>query len=409
MKHKKEKSKANWPSAVLVLVIAINASCSQSSQDTYYVGRRFSSEMMTYKDSVTGLEISMLTTSPAKDNKIYQTHPNWTADGRHIVFMSDRAGTSQYFALSIDTGAITQLTNDESPGNAFLNRAKPGMFYVSDNTIWDLDIDAILNLNDKKQNTRFRRKVADLPRKLKLSGTLSVGSNGKDIYLGVQYDEDSWGLLALNADTGRFRKIIDLNFRVGHCQAHPSMSGLITYCWETGGDSQQRMWIVRADGSNNGPFYKETYDEWVTHEVWWGPKKVLFTIWPKNEEMLKKPYGIAYITLQDRALNILSQKKYWHVGGSPDGNWAVGDTFDGELYLINGDTGEAKLLTQGHRPRGATVHPHPSFSPDGASILFCSEKNGNWDLLLVQLKQKNLYEKKYGLFQKQNVNQKFFN
>jgi len=407
--EKKEKPKANWPSAVLVLVVTINAYCYQSSQDTYYVGRRFPSERMTYEDSVTGHEIFMLTTSPAKDNKIYQTHPNWTADGRHIVFMSDRAGTNQYFALSVDTGAITQLTNDQSPGNAFLNRTKPGMFYVSDNTIWDLDIDAILNLNDKKQNTRFRRKVADLPRKAKLSGTLSVDSNGKDIYLGVQYDEDSWGLLALNTDTGRFRKIIDLGFRVGHCQAHPSISGLLMYCWETGGDSQQRMWIVRADGSNNGPFYKETYDEWVTHEVWWGLKKVLFTIWPRNEQMLKKPYGIAYITLQDRALNILSQKKYWHVGGSPDGNWAVGDTFDGELYLINGDTGEAKLLTQGHRPRGATVHPHPSFSPDGASILFCSEKNGNWDLFLVQLKQKNLYEKKYGLFQKQNVNQKFFN
>jgi hypothetical protein len=218
--EKKEKSKAIWPSAVLVLVITINANCSQSSRGTYYVGRRFPSERMTYKDSVTGLEIFMLTTSSAKDNKIYQTHPNWT-----------------------------------------------------------------------------------------------------------------------------------------------------------------------ADGSNNGPFYKETYDEWVTHEVWWGPKKVLFTIWPKNEQMLKKPYGIAYITLQDRALNILSQKKYWHVGGSPDGKWAVGDTFDGELYLIKGDTGEAKLLTQGHRPRGATVHPHPSFSPDGSSILFCSEKNGNWDLFLVQLKQ----------------------
>lgn len=159
------------------------------------------------------------------------------------------------------------------------------------------------------------------------------------------------------------------------------------YCWETGGDSEQRMWIVNADGRGNGPFYKETYDEWVTHEVWWGPKKALFTIWPKNKEMLKKPYGIAYIALQDRTLHILNQRKYWHVGGSPDGKWAVGDTFNGEIYLINGDTGKSKLLTQGHRPRGATVHPHPSFSPDGLSVLFCSEKNGNWDLFLVQLNQ----------------------
>ncbi len=387
MEYKKEKSKAHWLSAVLVLVITVNANLYSASQDTYYVGRRFPSERTTYRDLVTGYEISVLTTSPAKDNKIYQTHPNWTADGRHIVFTSDRTGTNQYFALTVDTGVITQLTNDKGSGNAFVHRNKNSMFYISQSTIWELDINAICDLKENKQNNRFRRKVADLPDKLTVSGTLSVDSNGKDIYIGVQYDEGSWGLLALNADTGKFKKVIDSSFRVGHCQAHPSISGLIMYCWETGGDSQQRMWVVRADGSDNGPFYKETYDEWVTHEVWWGANKTLFTIWPRNEQMLKKPHGIAYIALQDRALNILSQKKYWHVGGSPDGKWAAGDNFNGEIYLINADTGQAKLLTQGHRPPGATVHPHPSFSPDGSSILFCSEKNGNWDLFLVQSKQ----------------------
>jgi oligogalacturonide lyase len=387
MEFKIKKPNANWLSAVLVLVVTVNANLYSASQGASYVGRRFPSERKIYKDLVTGYEVSMLTTSPAKDNKIYQTHPNWTADGRHIVFTSDRTGINQYFALSINTGVITQLTNDKGPGNAFVSRIKGKMFYISNRTIWDLDINAICDLKENKQNSRFRRKVADLPDKLSVSGTISLDSNGKEIYIGVQYDERSWGLLALNTNTGQFRKIIDSSFRVGHCQAHPSIPGLIMYCWETGGDSQQRMWLVRADGSDNGPFYKETYDEWVTHEVWWGTDKTLFTIWPKDERMLKKPHGIAYISLPNRSLNILSQKKYWHVGGSPDGKWAAGDNFNGEIYLINADTGQAKLLTQGHRPRGTTVHPHPSFSPDGSSILFCSEKNGNWDLFLVQSKQ----------------------
>jgi oligogalacturonide lyase len=387
MEYKKEKYKQIWLSAILFLVVTICANICLASQDTSNVGRRFPSERTSYRDLVTGYEISMLTTSPAKDNKIYQTHPNWIADGRHIVFVSDRTGTNQYFALSTDTGEITQLTNDVNPGNAFVHRTKNCMLYISQRTIWELDINAICNLKENKHNSRFRRKVADLPDNLTVSGTLSVDSNGKDIYLGAQYDEDSWGLVALNSETGKFRKIIDLGLRVGHCQAHPSIPGLIMYCWETGGDSQQRMWIVRADGSENKPFYKETYDEWVTHEVWWGSDKALFTIWPRNEQMLMKPHGIAYISIDNRALNILSQKKYWHVGGSPDGKWAAGDNFDGEIYLISADTGKAKLLTQGHRPRGATVHPHPSFSPDGSSILFCSEKNGNWDLFLVRPKQ----------------------
>ncbi|MBN2593670.1 MAG: PD40 domain-containing protein [Sedimentisphaerales bacterium] len=375
-----------WRLSFLILAISIKGNCSQPLQSMYYAAKKFPPEKMTYIDAATGLEITMLTTSAAKDDKIYQTHPNWTADGQNIVFMSDRSGTNQYFAISVKTGAIVQLTDDPQPGNACLSRKRNRMYYVSDNKIWNLDIDSILNRNEKKQKNEFRQKVVDLPENASLSGTISIDSSEKAIYMGVQYTEDSWGLLALDIDTGEYSKIIDTEFRIGHCQAHPSISGLIMYCWETGGDSQQRMWIAKADGSENGPFYKETYDEWVTHEVWWGPNKALFTIWPKNEEMLKKPHGIAYVSIKDKSLHILNQRKYWHTGGSPDGKWAVGDTFDGEIYMINGETGTDRLLTQGHRPAGATVHPHPSFSPDGSSVLFCSEKNGNWDLFLVRLK-----------------------
>jgi oligogalacturonide lyase len=45
----------------------------------------------------------------------------------------------------------------------------------------------------------------------------------------------------------------------------------------------------------------------------------------------------------------------------------VGDTSVGEVYLINRRNGERTLLTAGHRG-----HPHPSFSRDGARILFQS-------------------------------------
>jgi hypothetical protein len=320
-----------------------------------HVGKRWPSEERTYKDAVTGLEVTMLTTSPAKDDKIYQTHPNWTADGRYIVFMSDRGGTNQYYALSEQTGSIVQLTDDEGPGNATLSRTENRMYYVAGRRIWDLDIDSILKGDGPEHESGFRKRVADFPDNAKLSGTITLDSDEKTIYLGVEYSEKSWGLLALDIGTGKYSKVIDTDFRIGHCQAHPSRSGLIMYCWETGGDSPQRTWLVNADGRGNGPFYKETYDEWVTHEIWWGSDKALFTIWPKNQEMLRKPHGIAYVTLEDRSLHILSQKKYWHVGGSPDGKWAV----------------------------GATVHPHPSFSPDGSKVLFCSQKNDNWDLCLV--------------------------
>ncbi|MDI6451663.1 oligogalacturonate lyase family protein [Anaerobaca lacustris] len=372
-------------SIFLALALSTWACGDQEASEGVGVGRRFPPERTTYVDSVTGAEVTMLTTSPARDDKIYQTHPNWTADGEHIVFLSDRTGSKQYFAVSTRTGAITQLTDDSGPGNACLSRTKNRMFYSCGRAIWDLDVDAVLRQGSDVSNLSYRRRVVDLPENTQLHGTLTVDSDGRTMYLSVQRG-DTWALLALDTEQGHFRTIREVEFRVGHCQAHPTISGLIMYCWETGGDSPQRMWIVRADGSDNGPFYEETYDEWVTHEVWWGADKALFTIWPKNEEMLGKPHGIAWVALGDRSLHILDQKKYWHVGGDAAGEWAVGDTFGGQLFLVHAPTGQARLLTQGHRPKGATVHPHPCFSPDGSSVLFCSERNGNWDVCLVRVK-----------------------
>lgn len=373
-----------WVSVFLTLAWSAWA-CGDQAPQGGGVGTQLPCEKATYVDSVTGAEVTMLTTSPARDDKIYQTHPNWTADQKHIVFLSDRTGSRQYFAVSTQTGVITQLTDDSGPGNACLSRSSNRMFYTSGREIWDLDIDAARRQGTTASNSPYRRKVADLPENTELSGTLTVDSDGKTMYLGVQRG-DTWALLALDTERGKFRTIRDVEFRVGHCQAHPRICGLIMYCWETGGDSEQRMWVVRADGSENGPFYRETYGEWVTHEVWWGADKALFTLWPKDEEMLREPHGIAYVALGDRSLHVLNQKKYWHVGGDPTGERAVGDTFDGQLFLVDARTGEARLLTQGHRPKGATVHPHPSFSPDGSSVLFCSEKNGNWDLCLVRVR-----------------------
>lgn len=372
-------------SLLLALALGTWACGDPEASEGTGVGRRFPAERTTYIDSVTNEEVTMLTTSPARDDKIYQTHPNWTADGEHIVFTSDRTGSKQYFAVSTATGVITQLTDDSGPGNACLSRTKNRMFYSCGRAIWDLDIDAVLRPGSDASNHSHCRKVVDLPENTQLHGTLTVDSDGRTMYLSVQQSE-TWALLALDTERGEFRTIREMEFRVGHCQAHPTISGLIMYCWETGGDAPQRMWVVRADGSDNGPFYEETYDEWVTHEVWWGADKALFTIWPKNEEMLGKPHGIAWVALGDRSLHILDQKKYWHVGGDAAGEWAVGDTFDGQLFLVDACTGEARLLTQGHRPKGATVHPHPSFSPDGSSVLFCSERNGNWDVCLVRMR-----------------------
>lgn len=351
------------------------------------VGSRGPAERSKFVDADTGIAVTRLTNSPAQDDKIYQTHPNWTADGAYLIFHSDRTGTGEIFALEEATGEIVQITDKDS-GAIAVARHSNALYLVRDNTVWMVDLQTLLSDSKKgtmKGSEQYRRKVGELPADHHVSGTFTEDANGRELYFGLVDSGERYSIQKLDLTGGKFSKVIDVDFRVGHCQAHPTRTGLISYCQESGGDTAQRMWITHSDGTGNRPFYVETYGEWVTHEVWWTDDRMLFTIWPKNEQMRSKPYGIASVSLSDFSHKIHSPFPYWHVCGTSDGRFVVGDTFEGELYLIDARSGERQLLTKGHRPAGAKSHQHQSISPDGQRVLFVSSRFGNWDLMTVDL------------------------
>jgi oligogalacturonide lyase len=75
------------------------------------MGRRLPPEKKVVNDPVTGVPLTFLTTDPASDSKIYQTHPQWTADGKWVIFRGNRPGIgSQAMAINEQTGDIVQIT-----------------------------------------------------------------------------------------------------------------------------------------------------------------------------------------------------------------------------------------------------------------------------------------------------------
>jgi oligogalacturonide lyase len=190
---------------------------------------------------------------------------------------------------------------------------------------------------------------------------------------------------------------IDVDFRMGHVQCNPWVPGEIIYCHETTGDSPQRMWTVMGDGSKNRPLYVETPDEWITHETVATKDEVMFLIMGHLPYLRTKPTGIAVINLRTDQMKILGQVEesagsnrgtggFWHCNGSPDGRWAVGDTFGGNVYVIDRRDGAVTLLTTDHKMR--PDHAHPIFSPDSKRILIQSGlfSNGkNLNLMVVTL------------------------
>jgi len=367
------------------------------------VGRRFPSEKRTFKDEVTGLTVTALTTDPANDSKIYQTHAQWTSDGRYIIFRSNRMSGggrgSQAFAIHEESGEIIQLT-EGSTGTGSLNVARKSNKLYFFRGGWrqrrqliELNLDPLFT--DSKTGTMkdpnsYERVIMTMPEGMRESGGFCLDADETKAYIGVRgQDRDSGGIRSIDLETGEIEKVLDVDFRMGHVQSNYWVPGEIIYCHETGGDAPQRTWFCKADGSVNEPLYVETPDEWVTHEVCVDANHVIFNVMAHLPRLRTKPTGIFCINIRTKEVQALGQvegRGFWHSAGSTDGKWAVGDTFTGDIYLINRLTGERTLLTTGHRMR--PDHAHPNFSPDGKWILFQSgllSDGKSLDLMTVEL------------------------
>jgi oligogalacturonide lyase len=227
------------------------------------------------------------------------------------------------------------------------------------------------------------------------------------------------GIARLNVRTGEVKHVVSVPFQVGHIQANLWNPGEIVFCWETGGKSPQRTWTVNADGSGLRPLYPEAPYEWVTHEAVISKDEVAMAIMghraipgaakavdapatdvgganPGQDDgwgqtgTREKPTGLAIVNLRTRQMQIVGQTPsgsgLWHVHGSSDGRFAVGDDFSRSVYLIDRKTREMITLTTGHKTTAAD-HPHPTFNADGTKIqiqsAMLSEDNRSMNIVVV--------------------------
>ena len=334
------------------------------------------SAMREYRDEKTGVSVRVLTPGETRDETIYQTHPMWTRDMRHLVFNSHRTREKRLpHALEMATGAVSCLA--ENAQDWVLGCGDARLYWRRGDEVSATPVDGA--------DTAQRVAVFDgLAERRPIS--LSLDANGRVLYAGVTLEEGQrWGIAALELATGTWRVVAEVEFKVGHVQANPERPGLVMFCHETGGDAPQRTWVVRTDDGKPRPFYKETYDEWVTHEVWWGADRAAFTIWPYDDEHRRLPHGVASARLDAGTMTVHSRFAAWHVHGSPDGRYAVADDMARNIWLVRIETAERRLLTQGHNGEGFQTHPHPSFTPDGKAVVFNSSRNGTEDVCLAAI------------------------
>ena len=414
------------------------------------IGTRFPSEKKIVTDPVTGVQLTFLTSTPAGDSKIYQTHNQWTADGEWVVFRSNRV-RGEAMAVNEKTGVIIQISEGGYTG--MLNvarkamklyfmrteRRQPGQMRGGPVQVIEVDLAKLFADSESgslKSADEYQKICGTTPAEMGAGGDMALDADEEVVYFRVGREEAAKhlpegtkiesnfgprrmgsgpaGIGSMNIKTGEIKFVVAVPFQVGHIQTNPWVPGEIVFCWETGGKAPQRTWTVMADGTGLRPLYPESEYEWVTHEAVITKDEVAIAIMghrkigtpeqpsdPANpgQEVAwgpsgtrEKPTGLGIVNLRTREMIIAGQTEsgsgLWHVNGSADGRWAVGDDFSRSIYLIDRNTHEMMLLSTGHKVTAAD-HPHPTFSPDGTRIeiqsAMLSEDNRSMNICIIPL------------------------
>jgi oligogalacturonide lyase len=391
------------------------------------IGQRFASEKKIVSDPVTGTRLSFVTSAPdAYDSKIYPTHPQWTADGQWVIFRSKRVA-NQAFAVNEATGDIVQVTGTGYSGmlsvgrksmRLFItrpvNHAKPDAYKGGPNAdkfpvptqIVAIDLEKVFAdsaAGKMKAAGAYEQVFGTVPAEMFDGHELAIDADEQTAYFRIsgkaaadklppdtkieapfgprKMGAGPNGIGAMDLKTGALRVVAAVPFQIGHIQTNPWVNGEIVFCWETGGKAPQRTWTVMADGSGLRPLYAEASYDWITHEAVISKDEVAIALmghrkigtndaWGSSATRAH-PTGLAIVNLRTRELHLVGQTRtgsgLWHIHGSPDGRWAVGDDFARNLWLIDRHTSEMILLTTGHKAT-AEDHVHPTFSADSTRI-----------------------------------------
>lgn len=368
-----------------------------AGQDVF--GQRFASENLTIKDEVSGIDIIALTTSRHSNSKIYQDHPQWTADGKYLVFRSSRAEW-QYYAMSMDNFEIVQITTGNNKQFLHLGWKTNDAYQIRDSLVIKFDLGQLLK--DSENGTvnsdpaHYETEIAILPEGVRESGGTGLDANEDRLFFASRIAEQHSAIYSIDFKTGKTTKHLEVPLWANHLQANKWVPGEIMYSWETRGDAPQRIWSMSVDKNGkvtNRPLYEENAEEWVTHEVFADKDHIIFNVMGHLDRLQKQPSGIFMLNIRTNEVTRFDQAGkggYWHSYATEDLKWVVGDTFDGNLYRINAETKEVVLLTAGHRPNGPSpftreAHSHHSISPDGKWLLFNSSMLTSNDIMMVPM------------------------
>ncbi len=350
------------------------------------------SEARTLKDSVTGAFVRQLTDHPSIHHHPFYYLPAWDDEMRRLTLVSHRSGNPQVFVRLESNGSLVQLTDRGDLNEWAVHPSHDGRFvyYTAGYGGWRVNTET----QHEEQLVEFGSKsIREKGMVGAAMGTTTLSRD--DAYWAVPVKIGGRAQF-LVVDTSSLKSEVILERdSIGHPQFHPDDSMWLRYA----GPYDERIWVVRRDGSENRLAYKRNFaeKEWIVHETWRpGTMEILTTNWAR---------GVMGIDVKTGATRQVCSFNAWHPMVDRTGRWMIADTKnpDTGLQLFNVEDGAGEprqiCLTEatnagdhwnlGYCPYDdgpvdvyapQHTHPHPQFSPDGKRVVFTSDRTGHAQL-----------------------------
>ncbi len=331
----------------------------------------FTSDRMGYLDTwimnSDGTNLSSSLTSTSDDR-----HPSFSPDGQKIVFMSDRSGSGNFdiYKQNIDGTELTQLTS----GSSF--ESVP---------TWSADGQKIVYASDQHGSNDIFIMNSDGEGQTRLTTSSAndwfpdISPDGQKIVFDSNRN-GSYDIFSMNSNGTGLTQLTNLQSN----ERHPSFSPdgqKIVFQLSRAGDNN--IWAMNVDGTN---LQKLTDDSAPDAVPTWAPdnSKIVYAssrsglcdIYTMNIDGTNEQR--VSFSVRDFVPDINHDSSKVAFSSTRARDYTSGVIFINyqcDIYLINPDGANLNLISD-----LSYYSHHPSFSPDGQSLVFCSDKSGNYNI-----------------------------
>ena len=399
------------------------------------IGQTWKSEIRTFNDAKTGRMVRQLTAT-GNNVHLYFTENSFVAGKNEIVFLSDRATGADkapherphynLFRMSLDSGVITQLTDERPAGQAEDEDALGGsvgsvtktpdgqiIVYRSGQRIRKLDpaSGAITTLYEETGAYNLGgASIAANRRYIAFSRNEDVKVADGPNYTGFKdryYLVKDGRITLAHLDGSGWQDIMKDTHQVGHFQFCPTDSTIGSYCHEGPWNLvTQRIWLLDFVTHEAKPCFRQTEQDSIGHEFWSQDGYLFFddrgpghdgTITSDRTQAVATEVAVKqqesfvpFVGWTDRFGKLVQRidMPYYcnHYHANPDHSTLVGDDVD-DLVLIDITKKQPKLeVLCNHKTswHTQTAHCHPTWSWDGSRILYASDTGGKVNLYLIE-------------------------